>query len=109
MKIVNLTPHQLMVFDAAGESLLATIEPTAPAARCSTKSETAGQVNGLPLFTTSYGEVADLPEQQADTMLVVSLVVRQACPDRKDLASPGELLRDANGQPRGCKGLAVNS
>lgn len=107
-KLVNLTPHIVNLFDMTGEKLLVNIEPTAPAARCSVKNEKIGEADGVPLFASSYGEVIDLPEPQEDTIFIVSLVVRQALPNRTDLASPGELIRDSEGKPIGAKGLAMN-
>lgn len=49
--------------------------------------------------------LATVPE--ATTVYVVSALVRLALPYRRDLASPGPLVRDADGQPVGCRGLEV--
>lgn len=106
-KMVNLTPHTINIFDASGEMLVA-IEPTKPAARCVAENKLQFRVNGIPMYRTSFGEVIDLPEPKPDTIYIVSLVVRQAMPKRLDLASPGELLRDADGKPIGCIGLAMS-
>ena len=67
-----------------------------------------GEHDGVVLYRQSFGAVDGLPVPAEGTMYVVSLLVRQAAPDRADLASPGELVRDNAGQPTGCKGLAVN-
>ncbi len=106
-KLVNLTPHVLNVCNADGQ-LVTSIAPTAPAARCTTKTSQIGEQDGIPFFATTFGEILDLPPETENTVFIVSLVVRQAAPDRLDLASPGELIRDDNGQPKGCKGLAMN-
>lgn len=37
--------------------------------------------------------------------IITSMVVRTANPRRIDLLSPGELIRDDNGQPIGCRGF----
>jgi hypothetical protein len=34
--------------------------------------------------------------------------VRESVPSRKDVVSPGELIRDAKGNPVGCKGFEMN-
>ncbi len=107
-KFVNLTPHGVNIYDEKGETLLMTVPPSGTVARCATKSEIVRKVARVPLLAISYGEVADLPKKKRGTIYIVSLLVRAACPDRKDLASPGELLRNAEGQPVGCKGLAIN-
>lgn len=108
-EIVNLTPHTIHVYDAEGETRIATF-PSAGVARVETKHSLAGMSGELqiPQFVTVYGAVEGLPEPQEGIMFVVSLLVRQALPDRMDLASPGELIRDEEGLPIGCKGLSVN-
>ena len=107
MKIINLTPHSVSVCDAAG-LVLVTLPPSGQVARVSVTTSPAGDVNGLPLVRQVTGAVTGLPPVEADTMLVVSAMVRLAAPARLDLASPGELVRGADGQPVGCKGLVVN-
>ena len=64
------------------------------------------KVNDIPLFMTSFGEASGLPESDPNIIFIVSLLVRQAVPERQDLYSPGELLRDDSGQPIGCIGLS---
>ncbi|NDF96294.1 MAG: hypothetical protein EB107_10770, partial [Proteobacteria bacterium] len=74
-----------------------TLPPSGTVARCSTSSEVVGEVNGIPVSRVSYGEVVGLPEATEGTMFVVSALVRSAVPHRKDVASPGDLVRDAAG------------
>jgi hypothetical protein len=61
----------------------------------------------IPVTSVSYGEVTGLPDPVDGTVYVVSLLVRAALPGRKDLASPGPLVRDATGVITGCKGLTM--
>ena len=79
-KFVNLTPHTLNVHtNADGE---------------------------IELFAVEYGEVTFPPEREEGTVFIVSGMVNDALPDeRTDITSPGELIRDADGKPIGCKGL----
>lgn len=105
MKIVNCTPHALNIVTAHGT---VTVAPSGTVARCSQTSTPAGEVNGVPLSRTTFGAVVDLPEPVEGVILVVSALVRAALPSRTDLASPGELVRDAAGNVIGCKGLIVN-
>jgi hypothetical protein len=68
----------------------------------------AGDVyRGIPLSVVDYGDVTGLPAPVLGTIYIVSYMVRMACPDRYDLASPGELVRDKDGRPIGCKTLHV--
>ncbi len=108
MKLVNMTPHALNLFDETGANQIVTLAPSGQIARVAVKNEKIGEAAGVPLYAAVYGAVEGLLEPEEGTIYVVSLLVRQALPDRKDLASPGELLRDAEGKPIGAKGLSVN-
>ena len=108
MNLVNLTPHALNIFDEAGENQLVTVAPSGTVARCAVNSTKVGEVDGVSLFTSVFGEVEDLPEPVEGTIYVVSMLVRSALTGRKDLASPGDLIRNEAGQPVGCKGLNIN-
>ena len=103
--IINLTPHALNIITGTGT---VTVPPSGAVARCATVSAPAGEHEGIPLARTTYGEVQGLPAPVAGTLFVVSALVRAAVPGRADVASPGDLVRGADGQPVGCKGLVVN-
>ncbi len=105
MTIINLTPHAINVVTGTGT---VTLPPSGAVARCATASAPAGEHEGIALARTTYGEVVGLPAPVAGTLFVVSALVRTAVPHRADVASPGDLVRDAAGQPTGCKGLVVN-
>lgn len=106
MRFQNLTPHVLNILDEEGEQVLAL--PSEGVARCAVAQRVVEEHDGVVLFAQEFGEVEGLPEPEEGTIYVVSLLVRQAVPHRRDLASPGQLVRDEAGQPVGCKGLAVN-
>lgn len=105
MKLVNLTPHALNV--VTGADTLVTIEPSGDIARVSVQYTIKGNCNGIPLYETIYGNLQGLPEPAEGTMYVVSTLVASAAKElgRDDILSPGELVRDENGQPVGCRGL----
>ena len=77
-------------------------------ARCKTVNSPAGDADGVPLSRVSYGTVEGLPEPAEGTLFVVSALVRSAVPGRSDVASPGDLVRDAGGNVIGCRGLVIN-
>lgn len=106
MKIVNLTPHIINAVRNDGE--MTAFAPSGLVARVATSTEHMGEMEGIALHRTTFGEVIDLPDPEADTIYVVSALVRGAVPHRKDVVSPGALLRDENGQPIGCDGFAVS-
>lgn len=105
VKIVNLTPHEIMVYDAAGESVLQVI-PSSGMARAAQTREPLDSINGIPVSKTGYGAVEGLPDQRDGVIYIVSVLTAQAAPDRKDLYITDELVRDDTGRILGCKALA---
>ncbi len=101
MNIINLTPHTIHLPNL-------TIEPSGKVARCKEFTELAGIVSGIELIYRRYGDVEDLPDPDPDNFYIVSMMVRQALPNRYDIASPGDLIRDESGQIIGAKNLVVN-
>jgi hypothetical protein len=78
-------------------------------ARCAESTTPAGEFAGLPLVHRAYGAVENLPHPAPDTLYIVSALVREAVPWRTDVASPGDMLRDAEGRILGCTNLIVNA
>ena len=105
MKIINCTPHDVNVL-AFGESQ--TFPKCEVPPRLTQKTERVDVIMGIVISETSFGEVKDLPKETEGIKLIVSRMVLAACPTRTDLLVPNELIRDENGQIRGCKSLAKN-
>jgi len=106
MSLVNLTPHAINIVSPEGEAIR-TIEPEAAPARVSASTETAGEVDGVPVVHQTLGEVEGLPEPAEGTAYVVSRMVATAATDRDDLLVPASLVRDASGRIVGCAALEV--
>ena len=100
MAIANFTPHTINI---EGFPPI----PSNGVARCEEKVIPAGTWDGIPIFRIEHGEVTGLPEPASGTMLIVSLLVKNALPNRLDLASPGVPIRDAEGRVIGCRGLNI--
>ena len=101
MKIVNLTPHDIVVGDV-------TIPASGTIARCATITEPL-DVPGcpVPVVRQYFGAVEGLPAPTPETMYVVSMVCAQAVGDsRDDVYIPGEQIRDEDGKIIGCKSIA---
>ena len=101
--LVNLTPH---IISEVVSGLK--IQPFGTVARVSVTKTSVGNLEGCPLFTTETGEVTNLPDAQDSVWYIVSAQVRMALPERKDLLSPGDLVRDDEGRPIGCNGFNRN-
>ncbi len=104
--IKNLTPHTVTIVTTTGEQII--YMPTGVIPRLSTKTIQVGAVDGIPITSTVFGEVQDMPEYVQDTYLIVSRMVLAAMPRRSDLLVPNELVRNEKGQIIGCRSLAKN-
>lgn len=103
---VNCTTHEINVYN--GQTLVATFPPSGMVTRVSTfPSEVTTLYGGIQLFVNAYGPIVDLPAQKENTMYIVSAMVRSAS-SRTDLVSPGESIRNEQGQPIGCLGFVIN-
>ena len=100
-EVVNLTPHAITVV-GHGEIPTAGLVP-----RVAMKTKAAGLVAGFPTSFTEYGEVEGLPSGIEGVYLIVSQMLKSACPDRTDLLYPAELVRDEKGNITGCKSLGI--
>ena len=100
MKFVNLTPH---VINETSTDLV--IPPSGNVARVATESRQVSDISGIPIFATSHGEVEGLPSTQDGTVFIVSGMVLSVTTGRDDVMAPGELVRDENGKPVGCRGF----
>jgi hypothetical protein len=106
MNFINLTPHAVRVIHDKGEL---TFEPSGKIARCEEFTKVAHNLNGVELVYRNYGKVENLPGPDVQTMYIVSVLVRLAVPERYDVVSPGDLIRDDDGNIIGCKNLVLNT
>jgi len=106
----NLTPHAVNILDTEGKNIVTLDKPIqgTELPRVSTQKELRFEHEGVPVSSSEFGDVDNLPDQEEGVYLVVSGMVRAALPDRKDLLSPGDLVRGADGNPVGCCGLVCN-
>ena len=63
MNIKNLTPHTINFVSSEGYPIM-DIKPEGTVARVSVRTETVGEINGIPVIKSVYGEVMDLPEPE---------------------------------------------
>ena len=104
MTIVNCTPHAINIMDSEGKEIL-TLEPSGICPRCSVERKKVGNINGIPINKSVFGDVYDLPSPQPDTIYIVSRVVAEAA-RREDLYIVDDAVRDENGRIIGCRALA---
>ncbi len=111
MEIINLTPHAVRIYRADGVELTV-IPPSGRVARISVARKLLRRIEAygveVPVYAPTYSKLEGLPDRVPGTYYLVSALLRQALLYRLDLLSPGELIRDAAGQPKGCIGLDGN-
>ena len=135
MKIINLTPHPLVlklpcaVCNGEGRCAhpecadhygqITTEIASSGIARCEEHAVEVGEISTatlehvatgrpyvlIPVVTTVYGKVTGLPEPQTGVIYVVSSITAQACRDRNDVYVPARVVRDGLGRIIGCAGL----
>lgn len=97
-KIINLTPHMIVLNDGTE------FPPSGTIARVAADLQEVGTINGVKLFRQTFGEVEGLPEQFpgiAGQIYIVSAMVLAAV-DRGDCVAPAtghkDVVRNENGQ-----------
>ena len=102
MKLVNLTPHALVV--RLNDGTERRIEPSGTIARVATTAREVGTVNGIPVVETTYGDIEGLPAPEDGTVYIVSSLVLAAAraSGRADVlapdTSPESAIRDDAGR-----------
>jgi hypothetical protein len=118
VRIINLTPHELNVYDSEGKVILSIPPPKdVPIPRVQVRSEIVGEVEvdgvKIPVRRVVYGDVENLPPPEEGTIYVVStfvtLALREKGVERRDLLSPDtnvdSAVRDSSGKVLGVKYL----
>lgn len=104
VKLVNLTPHPVVVVGANGVVL--TVPPSGTVLRLPEITVPAGKIQGVPVVRKTLDPAAELPPREEGTFYIVSLPVAQAA-RREDFLVPDDLVRDQEGRILGCRRFAV--
>jgi hypothetical protein len=105
MTIQNCTPHTITLLVEGKDAIVLPSSGVVP--RLAVTRLAAGEIDGIPAVRPTMGATTGLPDQEEGVTLLVSALVAEANRDRRDLVSPGELVRGPDGQPVGCRGLSV--
>ena len=105
MQIINLTAHSITEVTTG-----LTFPATGKVVRVKQSTTKVAEHMGIPLYSTVFGQVEGLPEPTPDTIYIVSALALQAIPStRKDVVSPGNILKDEHGKIVGCTGFRYNA
>ena len=66
-------------------------------------------IDGVPISSTQWGETTDVPEYIEGTLYIVSQLVKNALPKRKDLLVPKGAVKDDKGNIMGCTRLDIGT
>jgi hypothetical protein len=113
VKLVNLTPHPVVIIPAEGKQV--TVPPSGTVARVKEVVEDVGQIvledgTVIPLRRKFLAdEVEGLPDPADNTVYIVSFLAAQAAwaRGRTDVVSTGDPVRDENGRIIGVTSLYV--
>lgn len=108
MKIINLTPHEVVFQWGKTERQIVHIPASGNVARVSVEYEEVGNIDGFRLVRTKYGKVQGMPEPDGKTWYVVSKMVKYASPDRDDVISPEDFVRDEKGNIIACRAWDIS-
>lgn len=117
MRLVNLTPHDLVVFleEPTGSRLprTVTIPKSGQTVRVASTAEVVGEVDlgdaRVPLVETKFGALEGLPEPEEGTVYIVSALALQAAKTagRTDVIAPDtgpqSAVRDGDGNILGVR------
>lgn len=108
--LINLTPHALNIMDAQGNSFEIPVNSDLPPVRVEQQNTIAQEIDYMGkkvlIYQTMYGEIQNLPRPHADVVYIVSRLVKDRCPERLDVLTPGVGVRDPEGRIIGCRGLS---
>lgn len=106
-RLVNATPHDVVVVDVDGNSVVIPPSGVLPRIVEDVVHESArrSEVITFRYCEAVIGELVDLPEPRDGVVYVVSRLVAYAAPHRRDLLVPFDEIRE-EGRVVGCRALA---
>ena len=101
MQFINLTAHTINEITTG-----LAIPPSGRVARVKASTIKSAEHAGVPIYSSTFGDVEGLPKPQPNIIYIVSALALNAVPaDRLDVVSPGSLQRNQHGHPIGCCGF----
>ncbi len=105
-KIINKTPHQVYLLKK-DHSVLRVFPKSNGMIRVKETITDLEPIDGIPISSTSWSETIDVPEYVEGIYYIVSQLVKNAMPDRKDFLVPKGAVRDDKGTVIGCTSLDI--
>jgi len=103
--MVNLTPHSIKIYE--GKDVILEVPPSGEVARVKKRTLRTYDIEGIPVTVYEDGAVEGMPEEEENVYLIVSSMVLDALPYRRDLLAPdtNKGVRDEKGRLLGVRGF----
>lgn len=113
LRVRNLTPHDITLYDDYRNIINTFIsEKNIPSPRCINKTRTIKNLKlygkEIPVLKMTMYNTVNLPKEEKDVMLLVSTIIAQHNPKRKDLFTPIRVVRNERGMIIGCRAFCSN-
>ena len=105
MNFINLTPHAITIIVDGGENII--VPASGTIARCAMENTVVGNINGIDVVETVYGDIEGLPAPQEGVAYLVSGLIMSALAGsgRVDVFKPESFVRNEEGNIIGCRQL----
>jgi hypothetical protein len=105
VRLINLTPDPVSLFDADG-NLLEEVLPSGHIAYIEEESTELPNLNGMPMRRVIRGQIIGLLKPEPGVLQIVPTMIFHLA-RRVDVVAPGPVLRDSDGRVRGYLGLTA--
>jgi hypothetical protein len=104
--IINKTPHAVYLLNE-DHTILRHFPKSNGMIRVKEIVTNREPIDGIPISATCWGETTEIPDYVVGTYYIVSQLVKNALPKRKDLLVPKGAVRDEKGNIMGCTRLDI--
>ena len=105
---INLTMHDINLYDYEDKYnfVIHTIPPSGDIVRLDSAEETLFRLGNIEVNQVTYSSADELPPMVKNQYYIVSALVANAYPDRRDFLMVHKTVRDDNGRIIGCRAFA---
>lgn len=105
-KIINKTPHAVYLLNKDG-TVLRVFPKSNGMIRVKETVTDLNDIDGIPICSTKWSKTIDVPDYVEGIYYIVSQLVKNAMPRRKDFLTPKGAVRDDEGNVIGCTRLDI--
>lgn len=106
-KIINKVPHPIYILDEENR-VIAQFPKSNGMIRLAQETTVIGEINKIPITQTIFGKPEKLPPYKKGVFYIVSNLVKTALPNRVDLLTPSNVVRNEEGTIIGSRSLDIS-